>query len=184
MSSKKKLIIIVILGALVISSLAFLIFMVIGNKQEVKNNIIVITSSYDDLSNSVKEYNDIRSKYITMSSDFILSKYKDSHEEYITLLNNYNAVMKEIDESVEKINNKCNRLYKDENVNTICANYEKIYEKLVNLYVTDLNDYNEKINKYNEYSKEEISSFRLMHSDYLDYNHDGIYEGRDNLEEN
>jgi len=51
----------------------------------------------------------------------------------------------EIDEAIDRISSKCNNLYKDSSINTICNNYQKTYEKLINLYIGDLLKYNELI---------------------------------------
>ena len=83
-----------------------------------------------------------------------------------------------IDDYVETINSKCNVIYSDIEVNKICDSYDTLYEKLINLYVQDLNNYNNKITSYNEYKKESIELFNQIHKDYIDYNKDNTYEGR------
>ena len=62
-------------------------------------------------------------------------------------------------------------------LNKICSNYGKSYEKLVNLYVGDINGYNTKISEYNSYKNATISMFNMVHLEYIDYNEDGVYEG-------
>jgi len=68
-------------------------------------------------------------------------------------------------------------------LNKICNNYELLYEKLVNLYVKDLNNYNSKIKGYNEYKNTNEELFKMIHNDYIDYDEDGIKEGISSEEE-
>ena len=71
--------------------------------------------------------------------------------------------------NVSEINSKCNVIYSDISVNKICDSYSILYEKLINLYVMDLNNYNNKISSYNEYKKDDISLFNMIHNEYIDY---------------
>ena len=43
--------------------------------------------------------------------------------------------------------------------------------------------YNENIKKYNEYKEESIEAFIPIHKEYIDYNNNGVYEGRELNEE-
>ena len=180
----KKNVIIIIIIILILGFCGLVYGSYTKNQKENEKNIAIIKSAYDSLSGDIKTYNQIRSEYNDMLSNFFLETYKDSHESYQELLTKYNEVVKSIDSSVKKMDQRCNHLYEDITINNICTNYSIIYEKLINLYVTDLNIYNSNIEAYNEYKKENIEKFAMIHSDYIDYNNDGIYEGRDMNEEN
>ena len=54
---------------------------------------------------------------------------------------------------------------------------------MINLYITDLNMYKKSIKKYNEYNNANIAAFEMIHKEYIDYNHDNKYEGREVNEE-
>ena len=153
-------------------------------KKIITNKMDNIKSSYHNLSNDIEKYNSIRKEYTNLSNDLILDKYLDSHERFINVLNNYNEVMNDIDSSVKNINKNCTNDFIDKDVTEICNNYEKLYEKLVNIYINDINGYNYKINSYNEYKKDNIALFDSLYKYYIDYNKDGTYEGRENNEKN
>ena len=53
-------------------------------------------------------------------------------------MNKYNNNIAEIDTYINNIKSKCNHLYRDSKVNNICDTYQLTYEKLINLYVGDL----------------------------------------------
>jgi len=181
---KKNQLIIPIIIIFIISSIIIIVSNVNKARQNTKTNLNVIKSSYATLSSNIQEYNQIRERYNILSQEFILETYKNNHEEYTRVLTEYNDVIEKIDLSIISINSRCNQLYSDQEVNKICNNYRQIYEKLINLYITDLNNYNDNLTKYNEYKNDDIELFTLLHTNYIDYNSDGIYEGRDTSEEN
>ena len=156
-------------------------------QKEMNKNSEIIKNNYEKFTSSIEPYNKIRTDYITISSNFYYDTYKQKHEEYINILTKYNEIITEIDTAVDYIASRCDVIYKDSKTNSICSNYQKTYEKLINLYINDLSDYNNKITKYNEYkadTEETVSKFLMIHQEYIDYNHDKIYEGKDNKGEN
>ena len=182
MKSKKT----ILIGVLLIIFVAFVIVFALltrKDKMETERNMESIKKNYNLLTTSVGEYNEIRAKYATMSEVLLMDKYEESHEEYINLLTDYNKVMKEIDSYITNISFRCNNKYSDSEVTKVCDNYKSLYEKLVNLYVNDINNYNKFIEKYNEYKEAKLEKFEMVHEDYIDYNSDNIYEGREEREE-
>lgn len=183
MKNKKNIIIIV--GIIVIGLIAiFLVYNILNASKTKKENIDEIKNSYNNLTEEVKKYNEIRTKYNEKLSNFILDRYKDEHKEYISLLNEYNETIKNIDIYINNLSNKCNILYDNVNINKICSNYQEMYEKLINIYITDIKTYNNNIKKYNEYKNDTIEEFIPIYNDYIDYNKDNIYEGSDDNETN
>jgi hypothetical protein len=98
---------------------------------------------------------------------------------YLVKMAKYNENIKKIDSNIANIEPKCNVIYKELSVNKICDSYKELYEKLINLYISDIENYNNKITSYNEYKKESINQFEMVHKEYIDYNLDQIYKGKD-----
>lgn len=172
---------IIIITSIVISILLIaiiLILNIVNDKKNLQKNMQIIKYNYNELSIAVTEYNQIRTNLSELLNNFIYEEYPNNHSRYVELLKNYNSNINKIDDYVEVINNKCNVIYIDIEVNKICDSYDDLYEKLINLYVQDLNNYNNKITSYNEYKKENIELFNQIHKDYIDYNKDNTYEGR------
>ena len=176
MRSKKNILIIISI-IVVVSFILIIVFKTNQDRKETDNNMQIIKKNYALLSNNVNKYNEIRNKYSEMSNVLIMDTYKEKHEDYITLITEYNDVIKEIDNYINNINLRCNTIYPDIEINNICSSYKKTYEKLINLYVNDINNYNDFITKYNEYKKEELPLIEMIHKDYIDYDNDKIYEG-------
>ena len=176
MRSKRN--ILIIIGIIILIAIGLIMILKINqDKKETSNNMQNIKKNYELLSIDINKYNDIRSKYNEMSNVLIIDDYREKHENYVELLNEYNDVIKEIDNYVSNINFRCNRLYPDIDVNSICTGYKQIYEKVINLYVGDIIKYNDFITKYNEYNEEKLPLINMIHHDYIDYNNDKVYEG-------
>ena len=175
--SSKKIILIISIILVVIIIMTILIMGIINDKKKTNENMELIKNNYELLSTNVNEYNQIRSDLSNKLNNFIYEDYNKEHDSYVEILNKYNNNISLIDENVKVIKDKCNVIYSDISINKICDSYGLLYEKLINLYVIDLNNYNNKISSYNEYKKAEISLFDMIHSEYIDYNDDGKYEG-------
>ena len=176
-NSSKKIILICGIVLVVLVIIVLLVIGIINDKKESNKNMELIKDNYDLLSINVNEYNQIRSELSNKLNNFIYEDYNKEHDSYVEILNKYNNNISLIDENVKVIKDKCNVIYSDISVNKICNSYGSLYEKLINLYVIDLNNYNNKISSYNEYKKAEISLFNMIHSEYIDYNNDGKHEG-------
>lgn len=174
-----KIFIIIGIALLVLAVVLIPVISISNERKESRKNMEIIEYNYNELSTNVEEYNEIRTKLSEKLNNFIYENYSNQHEEYTQLLNSYNDNIKKIDNNVNNINDKCNVIYNNLTINKICDSYKIIYEKLVNLYVSDLTNYNNKLTSYNEYKGEEIGLFELVHKDYVDYNEDKMYEGKD-----
>ena len=179
--SNNKIKLIIIIGVIVIVLIIIALFIVniINDRKEATKNMKVIETSYNELSANVTEYNQIRTELSEKLNNFVYEKYPDEHENYVKILTKYNENIKKIDSNITSINSKCSVIYNDISINKICDSYKEIYEKLVNLYVSDLTNYNNKVTSYNEYKETDTSLFELIHKDYIDYNEDKKYEGKD-----
>lgn len=175
--NSKKIILISSLVLIIIIIVVILVMGIINDKKESSKNMELINDNYELLGTNVNEYNQIRSELSNKLNNFIYADYEKEHNEYVLILTKYNNNINLIDDNVKIIDSKCNVIYNDISVNKICDSYKVLYEKLINLYVMDLNNYNRKIGSYNEYKKEDISLFNMIHSEYIDYNDDGKYEG-------
>ena len=180
--NSKKIIIIVglVLLLLVLFLVTLFVLNIVNDKKMSRENMQVIKDNYNQLSEYVSGYNQIRTDLSDKLNDFIYDKYPSEHDMYLELINKYNDNIKNIDKSVNNIDSRCDVIYNDISVNKICDSYEVLYEKLINLYVTDINNYNDKIIGYNQYKGNDVyQEVLLLHKDYIDYNNDKKYEGYD-----
>ena len=78
-------------------------------------------------------------------------------------------------EEPDILDSKCNIIYSDSNVNNKCKNYKYNYELIVNVYMNDINNYNKKLNSYNDNYDEKLEEYKTKYN-YIDYNNDKKYE--------
>lgn len=184
MKKMHKIIILMVVILIIISITAIIIINIKKEKILIEENIEVITNNYEEFKTQIQNYNQIRNEYNEKTKNIFYETYKEQKKEIDDILIRYNETIQKIDKTVDNINKKCIGLYDDANINSICSSYQELYEKIINLYVTDLTSYNNIIKVYNEYKSENLELFQMIHSEYIDYNNDTKYEGSDNFEEN
>ncbi|MBQ9854413.1 MAG: hypothetical protein IJO57_05225 [Bacilli bacterium] len=170
-----KKVIILFIMLLLVGGVSFFVINLKKEQKELASNMKQIKDSYELLNGNVSSYNSIRSEISVKLANFFYDSYKNNKSSYDDIFIRYNTTISEIDKNIANIDKYCDVLYKDSNVNKICGSYKSLYEKLVNIYVSDLNNYNEKISGYNEYKKDDIPLFTMIHSDYIDYDKDGKF---------
>ena len=181
----KKKMNIITLVLVIITIIIIIIGLYIGNivheRKTVQKNIELIKYNYNEFTNNILEFNQIRTNLSNKLNNFVYTTYIDEHQNYIELLNKYTDNIKKIDANVSNITKRCDFTYNDKNINIICDSYESAYEKMVNLYVSDVINYNNKIKSYNEQyiTEEELGQFDAAHKEYIDYNNDKKYEGKE-----
>ena len=60
----------------------------------------------------------------------------------------------------------------------LCKGYDVIYEEAINSYITNINEYNDKVSKHNETATKRYDEHELVFTQYIDYDKDGQYEGK------
>ena len=99
-------------------------------------------------------------------------------------LQEYESIVNDIHDNTKELDQLCGKAYyPDAEVNNMCVNYKSIYEQVVNYYVTDINTYNDNVQKYNEY-QEAIKSDKTVDTyqtdyQYIDYNQDKVFDGKE-----
>ena len=176
----------VIVVLIILLVLGFGIFVYTSFQKEQKisyENAKIIETNYAELTDNVNTYNEIRKELNNKLSSFFYDKFLKEKESYEEILSRYNDIIVKIDNNVSNIDSKCNIIYKNIEINRVCNSYKTTYEKLINIYVKDLINYNNKIKGYNEYKNAEEELYKMIHEDYIDYNSDSLYEGKSSNEE-
>lgn len=145
-----------------------------------EENIKIIEKSYNNITEKVIDYNQSRNEIAEFINNFYYDTIEKKYNDNLEALIKYDSVVKKITKEVQILDEKCNMIYTDTNINNICNNYKKEYEIIINLYVNDVNNYNTKINSYNQANKKELELFKIDY-EYVDYNNDQIYEMKDEV---
>lgn len=165
---KNKRIIFYVGGGIILIGIVLLFISFVNGKKDVDKNMAIIKSNYNDLSNNVIDYNIIRGELGVLFNNFRYDSFDLDIDKYRDIFVRYDEVIRKIDSNVLNIDDMCNVIYSDSEINKICDNYKSIYEKLINLYVMDIDIYNNKVSSYNEYSGKNID----LVSKLYDYNYE------------
>lgn len=93
-------------------------------------------------------------------------------------LDNYAAIVDEIEKKVKTLNKLCTDMYYSEAaVNKMCANYKIIYEQVNNCLVKDISAYNDNVKTFNMNNVNQINIYKLDRK-YIDYNKDKSFDGK------
>ena len=173
---KKKLIIIIISIILVIGILVLiLINNIYKDKTDIAKDIEVINDNYQGMVKEIENYNSTRLNVASIINDLYYDTISSKYEENKKLLDNYTLIIDNISDYVKVLDSKCNIIYGDSNVNNKCKNYKYNYELIVNVYMNDINNYNKKLNSYNDNYDEKLEEYKTKYN-YIDYNNDKKYE--------
>lgn len=147
-----------------------------------KENSEKIVASFGAFSESATVFSNKRLEvYDTIFQDVILEDYASNKESYDDLFNTYMETLQNMDEAGKDLKELCpNHTYKDSDVVSKCSSYMTAYETSVNYFIKDVNLYNDQIELYNKTASEPIALYQSdIYSDYIDFNGDGAYLGKD-----
>lgn len=168
---------------LVFTILIFFVATILSNKnnkkEEILNNATLIKKNYTNLIDENMNNISIRKELINKLNAFNSKEYASLHEGYIETLNNYNNNVSKIKEAVDTLNEKCEYEFEEGTTNVLCRSYSGVYEEVVNIYITVLTNYNNKITSLNETSEEKYELYTTIYTEYIDVNNDGKYQGKD-----
>lgn len=184
MKEKKALIISIIILAFVV--VAIMVGIKINSKnRELGERQENIESTYKELEINIKDYNGNREMISSKLDNYYTDNLESDYDDFIKILNEQENIIDRIKLSTKDLGKNCgDRLYPRGDINKICNNYQDYYETVVNVFVSDFSEINTIINDYNQANNKELEVYKAKNLvDYVDYNKDGKYLGRDQYEE-
>ena len=148
-----------------------------------------IKEVYKKYSDSVDKYNEVRNNiYTKVYTKIYYDTMKDNEKSMKAELKKYEDVVDEVASIIDELDGLCGDInFTDTTTSVKCESYASVYEQMVNSFLDDLIIYNDSIDKYNEYQEGVKDAVKLEHymteKQYLDYNKDGKYEGKEEKEE-
>ena len=184
MNKKILIIVILLVSVVVISFVTMFVNNINEDKEIVKKNIETINETYESYKDEVNNYNKSREDISLFINNFYYDKIENEYSNNLEKLNNYDEIMNKITNKIKIFEEKCITIYNDNNINSICNNYKNDYEIIVNVYLNDINNYNNKLNSYNKDNNKKLDLFKSKYiNNYIDYNNDGIYSKKDEVNE-
>lgn len=155
------------------------------DRDEIYSRISEVNDEFEVFSTNTSVFESTRDNlYNVVLSNVYYDTMYDEDKSVKNTLSNYENLVDELTKNTRNLNKLCDDVYyPDSNVNTKCNNYRSIYEQVVNYFVGDIKIYNDNVNKYNEYQRNNNSDLRVdkykTKKDYIDYNGDKVYDGKE-----
>lgn len=179
MSNKKILIISILSMFTVILIIVGMILFSVNKKQKMLiENVDIIKSDYAKFSSNTSDSEKIKEELTNKLTTFSNETYEEDHTEYQRILKEYDSNIKYINEIVEDLEEKCQYEYDDQMINLLCRGFDILYEESINAYITNVNEYNNKLSMYNDNRDKKYNLHTLIYDKYIDYDKDGEYEGK------
>ena len=142
-----------------------------------------INNAYDELNIRIDHYNKYKTVVYRSLNDLYPESMDIVHSENLSLLGCYSDRIRYLYEEISLLDKYCGVTYNDKKIDDICNSYKIEYEKIVNLYVDDVNKYNGIIDDYNEKNNTKFEMFKSkFFPEYIDYDNDGIFSKIDEKE--
>lgn len=177
---KKKILIIVVLVFFVVGALAFAFKRVIADVSYT-NEVIKELTDLDAKNNVVfDQYNSVRENLSSMMQSTYVDELDTNYKKIVELLEQENEYIIQVRNNTLKLDKCCKgKTYSNSSANEICLNYQKYYEQMVNVFVNDTIYVNRMIQSYQENHDDLLKKYEsLEFKDYIDYDKNGIYEGK------
>lgn len=177
---KRHIIIIITIMIIIIVILGIIKFIKNFQNDANKSQVIMneITEYYSKLEENILEYNKNRETLNDKTSSYYQESFNTDYLNIINNLKEYDQTISKIKTNIEIINKDCgNNIFSNANVNNICNTYQETYEKIINVYMNDVNNFNNLVDLYNKETSSDLMKFTSNYiTDYIDYNNDGKYE--------
>ena len=179
MKNKSKIVpLVLVILALIISIIAFVLSRKNNKAETLADAQTIIKENYTDLSINVTDNIEIRKQLLNKINNFNNKSYSNERSEYLELLTKYDENVKKIDQNINNLDSRCDKKYEDATINIFCRGYDDLYEEVINIYVTAITNYNNKITDYNKVNDKSYELHNMIHKKHLDFNQDGIYQGK------
>lgn len=181
----KKLIIIAIITTIIFGIGSYSILSFIKSiKEDTKNtniNIEKIDKNYKEILEKIDIFNESRSDLMDLLENVYTNNLKEKYNNIINLIQSEDDSVNDIKILVSTLDNLCPHDYINSKAKKECSLYQDYFEQMTNVLITDTNKINELINKYNANYEDKLEIYNSKSNDeYIDYNKDGKYLGREN----
>ena len=187
MNMKKLIYIFFTLGFVLLISGGFSSFLINlrEDHQEVLRRMDDVSAIFEGFSTNTSIFEDYRDNlYTDVLGNVYYETMYSTDDAVKEKLDEYESIVDDLSKDTKKLDKLCGSVYYPEGeVNNMCVNYASIYEQVVNYFVTDINTYNENVQKYNEYQKAInstliVSKYKTKYQ-YIDYNGDKVFDGKE-----
>lgn len=171
-----KKIVLIVVGVVIFLVIGIFVFSIVKDKIETNKKIENIKVTHEDLKNKVKSYNMLRVNLYRSFEEIYHNDIHFIHSENTSLLYDYEDKVIFMLDVGKELDKNCVTIYNNKEVDNICNTYRKDLEIIANVFISDVNEYNAEIDKYNKENNDNLELFKFKNiNEYIDYNGDGIF---------
>lgn len=184
----------IIAATLILTAVLIIISHVFKNSRQDEINseyeiIDKINKVNDEFKQKVEEYT-TKKEQVDVELKEYTSYYTGMYENYGSITSSFRNLENyaiDVENASKYLNENCiNKLYSNRDTNAKCMAYISNFEKTINMFVSDTNYLNKKIDDYNEWfdSQEDVEGKKLEHftpsryTEFIDINGDGVSLGK------
>lgn len=153
------------------------------DKKETKQNMDKVIEEYQTFKTSMGEYAATRSTLYETVFKTYLNEMQANYQSHLEQIKQYEEQVTKIEKDHKELEKLCRVVYLKDEVDHKCEAYRLSYEQMNNYFVKDIARFNENIAKYNEWKSETDANLEMYEMktkrDYIDYNKDGTYFGKE-----
>ena len=185
--NKKKMAIITLIVLIILSIIItcgyFYVQSFKVDREETLKLMAEVNEDYPEFSKSMTEFVNKRNGFYKKQEEIFLEDISKNPSSWTNYMNEYEIVIQKIEDSSKRLKKACVNDFGDITAKAQCNQFRVNYEAAHNYYITDVKVYNELVKKYNEWnngSYEKLSEVdRKIYKDYIDYDEDGEYFGKE-----
>ncbi len=156
-----------------------------ADRKEISKRVHKVEDVFESFSTNTSVFETERDNLYTKVFENLYydTMYQEDHNTK-NKLSNYEHLVDELTNNMNDLSKLCEGVYyPDSATNSKCVNYKTIYEQVINYFVTDIEYYNDLVDKYNNYEESLNTLLRIRKyatdKKYIDFNQDNQYDGRE-----
>ena len=188
---KKSIKIIGIVVIIIIVLITLACFWVIGLKEDQKKTKVKmkeVTDNYPAFNKEVDNFSSLRNKLYEKKEDMYYETLSQQAKDWDKFMEEYAEQIKKVENASKKLKQNCKIKYGDVGTNSKCTAFKANYEAAQNYYISDVKMYNELIDKYDKWTKEQGGQYNTLkkaelsvYKKYIDFDNDGEYFGKEEV---
>ena len=186
----KKKIAIIISIILVVALLVAFVFVYVSSfktdQEETLKLMEEVNEDYPTFNKNMTTFVNKRNEFYKQKEEIYLEEIGKNTSLWTNFMAEYAKILNDIEDSSARLKKACKNDFGDITAKSQCNQFRANYEAANNYYITDVKVYNEIVKTYNEWVDSNNSTYQKLSSvdleiyeDYIDYDEDGEYFGKE-----
>ena len=188
---KKSIKIIGIVVIIIALLITFACFWVIGLKEDQKETKVKmkeVIDNYPTFNKEVDIFSNLRNKLYEKKEDMYYDTLSQQAIDWNKFMDEYAMQIKKVEDAAKNLKQNCKIKYGDVGTNSKCTAFKANYEAAQNYYISDVKMYNDLIDEYDKWTKEQGGNYNTLkkaelpvYKKYINFDNDGEYFGKEEV---